>query len=148
MTFSLTWLRDVLKAADLKVSLVPGFENRGRGDVGQISGVICHHTAGPRNGNMPSLGTLIKGRTGNKPLPGPLAQLGLGRDGTYFVIAAGRAIHAGIGEFKGVKNGNTNFIGIEGGKYWAPERPSLAGSTIGCLPPWRSSHFEAHRKRL
>jgi len=113
MTFSLTWLPDVLKGAGLKVAPVAGFENRGRGDAGQIFGVLCHHTAGPKNGNMPSLNTLINGRTGSDPLPGPLAQLGLGRDGTYFVIAAGRAIHAGKGSFKGVVNGNSNFIGIE-----------------------------------
>jgi peptidoglycan hydrolase-like protein with peptidoglycan-binding domain len=107
---SLTWLPDVLKIAGLKVSVVPGWENRGRRDVGRIFGVICHHTAGPKTGNMPSLKTLVNGRPG---LPGPLAQLGLGRDGTYFVIAAGRANHAGKGKFNGVTNGNSNFIGIE-----------------------------------
>ena len=107
---SLTWLPDVLKIAGLKVSVVPGFENRGSGDVGRIFGVICHHTVGPKTGNMPSLNTLINGRPG---IPGPLAQLGLGRDGTYFVIAAGRANHAGKGLFRGVRNGNSNFIGIE-----------------------------------
>ncbi len=59
---------------------------------------------------MPSLRTLINGREG---LPGPLSQLGLGRDGTFYVIAAGRANHAGRGEWRGVVNGNSNFIGIE-----------------------------------
>ena len=113
MAHSLTWLPDVLKAAGLKVSLVPGWQDRGRGDVGKIFGVLCHHTAGPKIGNMPSLNTLINGRGGSSPLPGPLAQLGLGRDGTYFVIAAGRAIHAGRGKWQNVVNGNTNFIGIE-----------------------------------
>jgi hypothetical protein len=57
MAYSLTWLPDVLKFAGLKVSLVPGWETRGRGDVGRIVGVICHHTAGSRDGNMPSLNT-------------------------------------------------------------------------------------------
>lgn len=113
MAHSLTWLPDVLKGAGLKVSLVPGWENRGRGDMGQVFGVLCHHTAGPRNGNMPSLNTIINGRGGPKPLPGPLAQLGLGRDGTFFVIAAGRAIHAGRGKWQNVVNGNSNLIGIE-----------------------------------
>jgi hypothetical protein len=118
MAFSLTWLPDVLKAAGLKVALEEGWENRGRGDVGQILGVICHHTggAGPEKGNMPSLRTLKNGRAaspGLAALPGPLCQLGLGRDGTYFVIAAGRAIHAGAGQFKGAMTGNSSFIGIE-----------------------------------
>lgn len=110
MANSLTWLPDVLKNAGLRVALVPGWENRGRGDVARIFGVLCHHTAGPRNGNMPSLNILINGRS---DLPGPLAQLGLGRDGTYYVIAAGRANHAGRGNLNGVVNGNTNLIGIE-----------------------------------
>jgi peptidoglycan hydrolase-like protein with peptidoglycan-binding domain len=110
MAFSLTWLPDVLKAAGLKVATIDGWQTRGRGDVGHIFGVICHHTAGPKNGNMPSLRTLINGRP---DLPGPLAQLGLGRDGTYTVIAAGRCNHAGKGIWKGVVNGNSNFIGIE-----------------------------------
>jgi hypothetical protein len=30
-------------------------------------GVICHHTAGPKNGNMPSLNTFLEGRS---DLPG------------------------------------------------------------------------------
>lgn len=110
MAFSLIWLPDVLMAAGLKVSLVDGWENRGRGDMGQTFGVICHHTVGPRNGNMPSLGVIKNGRS---DLPGPLAQLGLGRDGTYFVIAAGRCNHAGKGIWRGLTNGNSNFIGIE-----------------------------------
>lgn len=119
MAFSLTWLPDVLKAAGLKIALVDGWQTRGLGDVGQIVGVMCHHTGvnNPKKLNMPSLHSLRDGRKAEahlSALPGPLAQLGLGRDGTYFIIAAGRAIHAGIGMFKGQVNGNSNFIGIEG----------------------------------
>src|SRR5262252_7633372 len=110
MANSLIWLPNVLKAAGLNVTLVDGWENRGRGDVGQIFGILCHHTAGPKTGNIPSLDILIKGR---QDLPGPLAQLGLARDGTYFIIAAGKCNHAGPGNWKGVTNGNTHFIGIE-----------------------------------
>ena len=117
MAFSLTWLPDVLQNAGLKVSLVPGWENRGLGDVGSIFGVICHHTGvkNPNKLNMPTLNSLKNGRKaepGLAALPGPLAQLGLGLDGTYFIIAAGRAAHAGKGSFQGV-SGNLRFIGIE-----------------------------------
>jgi N-acetyl-anhydromuramyl-L-alanine amidase AmpD len=59
---------------------------------------------------MPSLGIVTNGRP---DLSGPLAQLGLGRDGTYYVIAAGRAFHAGAGTWQGISAGNTSFIGIE-----------------------------------
>ena len=116
MIYSLLWLPGVLKEAGLRVGTVDDWEIRGLGDVGAIRGVICHHTAGPASGNMPSLGTLINGRKGRPPepdLPGPLSQLGLGRDGTYYVIAAGRCNHAGKGRWNGIASGNTSFIGIE-----------------------------------
>jgi len=117
MAFSLTWLLDVLIAEGLKVSEVDGWRTRGLGDVGSIFGVICHHTGvrNPTKLNMPTLKSLRDGRKaepGLAALPGPLAQLGLGRDGTYFLIAAGRAAHAGKGQFQGV-SGNLRFIGIE-----------------------------------
>jgi peptidoglycan hydrolase-like protein with peptidoglycan-binding domain len=84
---------------------------------------------------MPSLNTLINGRTGNNPLPGPLAQLGLGRDGTFFVVAAGRAIHAGAGKWQNVVNGNSNFIGIEA------ENTGLPNDS-----PWPDVQMDAYRR--
>lgn len=120
MAYSLTWLPEVLESAGLKVARVDGWEGRGRGDVGVTLGVICHHTAGSRTGNMGSLGILREGRT---DLPGPLAQLGLGRDGTYYVIAAGRCNHAGQGNWRGLTQGNTNFIGIEAENTGKPDDP-------------------------
>lgn len=116
--YSLIWLPKVLKDAGLKVALVNGWASRGNGDVGEICGVLCHHTGGPRDGNMPSLNILVKGRS---DLPGPLAQLGLGRDGTYYVIAAGKCSHAGKGIWNGVTTGNTSFIGIEAEHSGKPE---------------------------
>lgn len=108
--FSLTWLPQVLLDAGLKVAEQPGWETRGHGDVRNVRGVICHHTAGPASGNMPSLRIVTEGRPG---LSGPLSQLCLGRDGTFYVVAAGRAHHAGGGDWQGVTSGNTSFIGIE-----------------------------------
>ena len=132
MIHSLTWLPDVLKAAGLKIALVDGWESRGRVDVGTITGVICHHTVGPRNGNMPSLNVLVKGRS---DLPGPLAQLGLGRDGTYYIVAAGRCNHAGVGIWKGFVNGNANFIGIE-----------AENTGLGNDFPWPDVQMDAYRR--
>src|SRR5436190_17436901 len=132
MPFSLTWLPDVLKAAGLKVAPVPGWENRGHGDVGHTVGVICHHTVGPKTGNMPALNTLINGRS---DLPGPLAQLGLGRDGTYYVVAAGRANHAGHGSWNGLVNGNQHFIGIEAENTGHPDDQ-----------PWPEVQMDAYRR--
>ena len=131
MPKSLIWLPGVLQEAGLKVSKVEGWEERGNGDVGATCGVICHHTATPGGGNMPTLRTLIKGR---EDLPGPLSQLGLGRDGTYYVIAAGRCNHAGAGIWQGVRSGNTNFIGIE------------AENTGGAGDPWPEVQMEAYAR--
>ncbi len=126
MTFQLTWLPGVLRNAGLKVAEVPGWADRGHGDMGSVAGVVCHHTgtAGALDKNMPTLDVLIKGRS---DLSGPLSQLGLGRDGTYYVVAAGRCYHAGAGQWKGV-SGNSRFIGIEGENggsrtdAWPPEQ--------------------------
>jgi hypothetical protein len=131
MPFSLTWLAKVLLDAGLKVAEQPDWKNRGRGDVGTIRGVMCHHTAGPKNGNMPSLGLVTNGRP---DLPGPLAQLCLGRDGTYFVVAAGRCNHAGSGNWQGLTSGNTSFIGIE------------AENTGRDNDPWPSIQLEAYAR--
>ena len=120
MAFSLTWLAEVLEAAGLKVAEVPDWRTRGRAEMGPVKGVICHHTAGPKRGNMPSLGVITNGRP---DLPGPLAQLGLGRDGTFYVVAAGRANHAGAGVWQGLTNGNQNFIGIEAENMGTAEDP-------------------------
>jgi hypothetical protein len=81
---------------------------------------------------MPSLDTLVQGRS---DLPGPLAQLGLGRNGTYYVIAAGRCNHAGAGFWRGVTSGNTNFIGIEA------ENTGLSNDS-----PWPEVQMDAYNR--
>ncbi|MEO6091638.1 MAG: N-acetylmuramoyl-L-alanine amidase [Novosphingobium sp.] len=139
MPHSLTWLPTVLTGAGLKVSEVPGWPNRGAGgrDVGPIKGVICHHTAGGRNGNMPSLRVITEGRA---DLPGPLSQLGLGRDGTFFVVAAGRANHAGRGDWRNQTDGNTSFIGIEA------ENTGFFHPTDRLFDPWPDVQVDAYQR--
>ncbi|KIC95493.1 N-acetylmuramoyl-L-alanine amidase [Flavihumibacter solisilvae] len=132
MPHSLIWLPRVLKNAGLKIAVVEGWESRGPRDMGEILGVMCHHTAGPRKGNMPSLNTLINGRTN---LSGPLSQLGLGRDGTYYIISAGRCNHAGPGIWRGLVNGNSNFIGIEAENTGKPDDL-----------PWPEIQLDAYRR--
>lgn len=131
MAFSLTWLPQVLEDAGLKVAEQPGWRTRGRGDMGRVRGVMCHHTAGPPNGIMPSLGLVTNGR---HDLSGPLAQLCLGRDGTFFVVAAGRANHAGRGVWQGLRTGNSSFIGIE------------AENTGKEDDPWPEVQLDAYRR--
>lgn len=132
MAFSLVWLPQVLEDAGLKVAEQPGWRNRGHGDMGTVKGVMCHHTAGPKNGNMPSLDVVTNGRPG---LAGPLSQLCLARDGTFIVVAAGRASHAGPGEWKGITTGNSSFIGIEA------ENTGLANDH-----PWPAVQMDAYAR--
>lgn len=104
----LTSLAVICRAAGLKVVEVDGWKTRGHGPLDAVKTIICHHTAGPPDGNMPSLGTITNGRPG---LAGPLSQLGLARDGTVYVIAAGLAYHAGASLDPSYTNANS--IGIE-----------------------------------
>ncbi|CAF4766172.1 unnamed protein product [Rotaria sp. Silwood1] len=105
----LTGLADILRGAGLKVVEVAGWKTRGHGVMSSVKGIIVHHTAGPATGDFPSLGVV---RDGTSSLSGPLAQLGLGRTGTWFVIAAGRSYHAGSTLDDSIY-GNSNAIGIE-----------------------------------
>lgn len=104
----LTDLADVLRAAGLKVQEVDGWKTRGHGGMSDVEAIVCHHTAGPKAGNYPSLGVV---RDGRSDLAGPLAQLGLARDGTWLVIAAGLCWHAGV-VFEAWQ-GNPHAIGVE-----------------------------------
>lgn len=126
------WLPEILRKAGLKVVEEPGWKYRGRGDFGEIKGVMLHHTAGAKTGNTPSLDVVTHGRKG---LAGPLSQLVLGRDGTFFVVAAGRANHAGPGSWKGITNGNRYFIGIEA------ENTGLKNDS-----PWPEEQYDAYVK--
>lgn len=142
MAQQLTWLATVLENAGLKVAECPGWQNRGRpSPMGAIKGVMCHHTVGLKNGNMPSLNVLINGRS---ELPGPLAQLGLGRDGTFYIIAAGRCNHAGKGAWKGEIDGNSSFIGIEAENTGGDKNPP--GPKDPPFDPWPAVQLDAYRR--
>jgi predicted chitinase len=133
VTYALTWLPEVLENAGLKVAETTDWRTRGRGDITAVKGVICHHTATVAPGNMPTLNTLINGRS---DLSGPLCQLGLGRDGTFYVVAAGKAHHAGTGDWHGITQnmGNEQTIGIEA------ENSGLDND------PWPDVQMDAYRR--
>lgn len=137
MTYSLTWLPSTLRAVGLAVNEQQNWQSKGHGDVGQIRGIVCHHTAGPLKGNAPSVGVVTNGRP---DLPGPLAQLHLARDGTFTVIAAGLAYHAGPPTKSTAKDllawcGNRTAIGIEA------ENTGLKNDN-----PWPQVQMDAYAK--
>lgn len=106
----LTDLADACRKSGLKVIEVDGWQTRGHGQMADARTVVAHHTATPKSasGDYPSLRIVRDGRT---DLPGPLAQLGLGRSGTVYVIAAGVCFHAGATFTRDTDNWHA--IGIE-----------------------------------
>lgn len=104
----LTDLATAARKSGLPVIEVDGWRTRGHGHLSSVETIVCHHTAGPATGNYPSLGVVRDGRPG---LAGPLAQLGLGRDGTVYIVAAGVAYHAGTVRDRTMDNWHS--IGIE-----------------------------------
>lgn len=109
-----TDLADVARAAGLHVIEVAGWQTRGHGGMDDVTGVVCHHIAGPsaasNPGDFPSLRVVRDGRTN---LSGPLCNLGLGRTGSVYVIAAGLAYHAGAVRVARPPYGNSHMIGVE-----------------------------------
>jgi hypothetical protein len=123
-----------LRAAGLNVVEVAGWQTRGS-DSFNPRGSVDHHTAGPRNGNAPSLNICVNGRTG---LPGPLCNVLVGRDNTCYVVAAGRANHAGLGGWRGLV-GNSSVFGVErenvgtGAEPWRPDQTETAAKVHAAL---------------
>ena len=115
----LTDLADAARASGLPVVEEPGWRTRSHGPMADVLAIVCHHTAGPRTGDAPSLGTV---RDGRPDLRGPLAQLFLARSGTVHVISAGLCWHTGA--TLQPWQGNASAIGIEaeatGRDAWPP----------------------------
>lgn len=136
MATMFTGLARVARKTGFPVDEAPGWEKAGHGGMHSCSTIVIHHTAGSNNGkDYNSYGTVKNGRPG---LPGPLAQLGVGRNtGTVYVFAAGRSWHAG--KVAKTAHNNDNAIGIEienngiGEKYSANAYSSavaLAGELV------------------
>lgn len=130
----LTNLADVLRNAGLDVVETSGWRTRGHGQMTAVRGVLWHHTAtsAAAAGDYPSQRVVTDGRS---DLPGPLCNLGLGRSGTWYCVAAGQAWHAGAGSYPGIgTNGNPYLIGIEA------EHPGNAGT------PWPAAQLDSYRR--
>lgn len=107
-------LPEILRDAGLKVVEVDGWRGRGRPGAFSPVGVLCHHTATRKSSSDAAVVRLL--RVGRSDLPGPLSQIGLARDGTVYLIAAGRANHAGRAKASGTVaagDGNELYVGIE-----------------------------------
>lgn len=132
----LTWLKSAALRTGYPVTEIAGWQTRGHGQMVEAVGVVGHDTVGAATGDLPSLNVLVNGR---RDLPGPLCNLGLGRTGRIWVIAAGVGYHAGESSWAGFTELNDKFVGIEAesvgnGKDWTPAQldcyPKLVGSLL------------------
>jgi N-acetylmuramoyl-L-alanine amidase len=107
-----TGIAQRLRAEGLRVIEIAGWQTRGSSTF-HPRGSVNHHTAGGATGTAPSLNTCIYGRS---DLPGPLCQVFQSREADgrdiIYVIAAGRANHAGSGGWRGL-TGNSSVWGLE-----------------------------------
>lgn len=101
-----TGVVEALHDHGLTVGYCPGWQTRGSSSFNP-RGHVVHHDAG-NNWTTPP-GILIAGRS---DLPGPLCNFALGRDGKVWMVAAGRANHAGTGSWRGLV-GNSFVWGTE-----------------------------------
>lgn len=124
----------------LSVVEVDGWKTRGVAFANPPRVVVCHHTGTPRSSSK-DYPTLAVVRDGRSDLPGPLSQVGLGYSGKVYVIASGKANHAGKGAWKGIDVGNSRSVGIEAespgdGTWTARQRevyPRLAAAMAAFL---------------
>ena len=72
-----TNLLRAVKNAGVKYNQAAGWKSHGRGTMGSIQTIVCHHTAGPESGNSPSLNVVRNGRPGLKPFYGYLVNQNL-----------------------------------------------------------------------
>jgi hypothetical protein len=127
-------IADRLRNAGLSVVEVDGWRDRGSSDFNP-RGSVNHHTAGPKDGNIPSLNTLIYGRS---DLPGPLCNVAQARNNDIYVIASGRANHAGSGDWRGL-SGNSSVWGLEiehtgtSSESWTEDRVDTAARVHAAL---------------
>lgn len=112
-----TDLLPALKDWGLNVIEVNGWRTHGSSSFNP-GGSVNHHTAGSTSNSIPSLNIL---RNGRSDLPGPLCNVAQSRSSNFngaakyddvYLIAAGRANHAGSGGWRGL-TGNSSVFGLE-----------------------------------
>lgn len=110
-------MANVLRAAGINVVETAGWSTRGYTppggqpeDMTAYQGNLWHHTATNRaafaGSNAPTLTMCINGRS---DLAGPLCNGVIGRDGTVYLVAAGKANHAGRGSAAGIPTDAGNY---------------------------------------
>lgn len=121
----------------------PDWRTRGRpASTGPFNptGVLCHHTASPAGtSDHTDISCIL---AGNSSAPGPISQLYLGRTGTVYLVAAGRANHGGSGIRPGIDSScadmNAALVGIEAGnngigEVWGDALTTVYAEVVAAL---------------
>lgn len=122
------WLPQALTKWGLTVHATAGWETRGSATF-TPRGVVCHHTASAAGADHPSLSIVTNGRP---DLNGPLCNVLLARNGDCWLVASGRANHAGEGGWRGL-TGNSSMLGIE-------------AENNGTGEPWPAAQIDAYHR--
>lgn len=151
----LTDLTEAVRRSGLEVVPLPGWQTRERpassGGFAPV-GVEIHHTGGESDAREYVEWMAYTGRT---DLPAPLCQLALSRLGVVYVVAAGRANHAGVtrarGDWLRAGDGNAQLLGIEalntGTERWSATQYGAYVRLCAALCHhygWPAAHVVAH----
>ncbi len=164
MTGRLLWLADELRRWGLPVAEVDGWRERGAATL-DPGGTLIHHDALSASASAAAaLALMVHGR---HDLAGPLGNLWIDDDNDHtaatgdplvYVIASGRANHAGDGDWYGLR-GNSKLIGIEArnngrGEVWSPAMSLTYLRTVAALQHrlgrhagWVAGHKEYARPK-
>jgi hypothetical protein len=137
-----------LQDAGLDVVCYRGWEDRGRPGKWNPRALLVHHTGRGTTGGLVQL--CINGRA---DLAGPLCHVVLDPEGTCHLIAAGRANHAGLGEWRGLTSGNASMWAIEavnaGDGRWPAEQLAafvLASAALARFGGFGADMVAAHKE--
>jgi len=100
-------LAKAIASAGVPVVETAGWESRGNPTL-IPRGIVHHHDVSSPSGESSMLNLIIKGRTG---LAGPLYNVWFNREGVAYIIASGKANHAGKGGWLGLA-GNSSVLGF------------------------------------
>lgn len=123
-----TWLARAMADTGLPMFVVPGWETRGADTFNPRGGVVHHDGFRSTVTTSTAISVLTRGRS---DLPGPLCHIWLDDDNEntpqagdpcIYVVAAGRANHAGPGGWNGL-SGNSTVWGIEARNSGGPNDP-------------------------
>lgn len=132
---TLGWLAERLREAGLPVHETPGWQDRGRPGPFDPRGVLLHHSAvhATDSDPHPSLSRLVDGARSPVEPAGPLCHVLIDRNAECWVIAAGRAEHAGRSRASGPMpegDGSELYVGIKLEYAATAQRPTQYATSM------------------